>query len=296
MINNNFFDYLLKSLAHYKKELIFPKNSYIYHYTSIDGLMGIIQNKAIYSTDARFLNDISEQNYAKNLILEECNLFLERVEKSNQFFWESVLKGLNKQDIPIIYITSFTSESDLLSMWRGYGSNTSSVALEFGKTFLGLITNSYSSLVNVIYLESEQRSFIQWNIESIIKYYVINKEATDQNIESTVKTAIQYISMLFPVLKHPAFKEEKEIRLIIPEVNVKKHEIKVEFKSNKDSICQFIKTNLSNPDIVFPIEGIIIGPTSDFENLKKSILEFTSKNNVDIYDKRIISSTIPFRY
>lgn len=39
-----------------------------YHYTSIEGLKGIIENKCVRFTDCQFLNDTSEYNHLKMLL------------------------------------------------------------------------------------------------------------------------------------------------------------------------------------------------------------------------------------
>ena len=39
----------------------------LYHYTSADGLKSIIENKTLRFSDYRFLNDIDEIQYGKNI-------------------------------------------------------------------------------------------------------------------------------------------------------------------------------------------------------------------------------------
>jgi len=40
----------------------------LYHYTSADGLIGILTSKSIWLTDLRYMNDLSELQYANQLI------------------------------------------------------------------------------------------------------------------------------------------------------------------------------------------------------------------------------------
>ena len=42
----------------------------IYHYTSAEGLMGIVQNKELWFTNIYFLNDNQEVFYTYNLLLD----------------------------------------------------------------------------------------------------------------------------------------------------------------------------------------------------------------------------------
>ena len=39
----------------------------LYHYTSLEGLLGIIESKSIWATNVLYLNDASELNYSINL-------------------------------------------------------------------------------------------------------------------------------------------------------------------------------------------------------------------------------------
>ena len=40
----------------------------LYHYTSADGLIGILSSKSIWLTDLRYMNDLSELQYSKALV------------------------------------------------------------------------------------------------------------------------------------------------------------------------------------------------------------------------------------
>ena len=51
------------------------KSKLIYHYTSINGLIGIIERKSIWATNILYLNDASELNYSKNILKEEIKHF-----------------------------------------------------------------------------------------------------------------------------------------------------------------------------------------------------------------------------
>ncbi|GAF99954.1 unnamed protein product, partial [marine sediment metagenome] len=42
----------------------------VYHYTSLEGLIGIINSQRIWATDILYLNDASEFKYSKNILYE----------------------------------------------------------------------------------------------------------------------------------------------------------------------------------------------------------------------------------
>jgi hypothetical protein len=126
----------------------------LYHYTTWDGLIGIIENQCLWATHYRFLNDYSELalmkdkliDLAKPIIRNECQIILDTQPDREQtikrldqyggleYFVDnnaSTLVTAMYETLPCEgpYITSFCAESKdhfvndngLLSQWRGYG-------------------------------------------------------------------------------------------------------------------------------------------------------------------------------
>lgn len=102
----------------------------IYHYTSYEGLKGILSSQKLRFTDYKFLNDPTEIEYCKKIILDEMynhDLGSKNFHLINQFF--NQLDAMYK-----IYISCF-SENNKLSLWRYYADNGAGFALGFGKNF-----------------------------------------------------------------------------------------------------------------------------------------------------------------
>ncbi|PCI97342.1 MAG: hypothetical protein COB14_09220 [Alphaproteobacteria bacterium] len=134
---------------------------YLYHYTDFKGLCGILDDKCLWATHFRFLNDESElqlfkeelKKYLEPIVREEYKKFIDQDPNAKTFLKNSNLNfdqmvqhetnmyakllcnsyGTNKNDgmDSPIYITSFSGESKtnetnqnedgFLSMWRSYG-------------------------------------------------------------------------------------------------------------------------------------------------------------------------------
>src|SRR6266699_2930071 len=45
-------------------------SDHLYHYTSLNGLRGILESRAFWATDIRYMNDMSEAGYASNVVLD----------------------------------------------------------------------------------------------------------------------------------------------------------------------------------------------------------------------------------
>lgn len=104
----------------------FPK---VAHYTTFEGLRGILSTKQLWATHYQFLNDTSEMEHGKKHIGKIWQQQCDKVGLSspNEAWWKVFTPN---DDHPEFFITSFCGvpagnidlESDgLLSQWRGYG-------------------------------------------------------------------------------------------------------------------------------------------------------------------------------
>ena len=94
---------------------------YLYHYTSAQGLLGILQSNRIGATNSRFMNDPTEIAYATRLVREvmESELLKEDARWLKKVK-DSVNDFLNEyENNAKVYIACFCTQGDLLSQWRG---------------------------------------------------------------------------------------------------------------------------------------------------------------------------------
>jgi hypothetical protein len=99
------------------------------HYTSQEGLIGILNRKFMYATDATYLNDSQEIVYAVNLAKR---YFKEQWLSSHDRSARDMLNVLEQTETIVgnlpVYVASFSEEPDLLSQWRGYCSKRKSAS------------------------------------------------------------------------------------------------------------------------------------------------------------------------
>src|ERR1035441_5839883 len=96
----------------------------LYHYTTLEGLKGIITDRSIWCTQINALNDPFEFQYGLDLISKKINHFIKN-EKNDIII--NILRIANDfTEIPQelgthnMFITSFCKNDNLLSQWRGY--------------------------------------------------------------------------------------------------------------------------------------------------------------------------------
>jgi hypothetical protein len=121
----------------------------LYHYTTQDGLLGILLGHTIWATHSQYLNDKSEYLYALNLIREgakERRLVADEAERGALDLIidraRDYLASIN------VCVCSFSSVHDSLSQWRAYGGSTSSYAIGFDRKFLSDVANRKSSILS----------------------------------------------------------------------------------------------------------------------------------------------------
>jgi hypothetical protein len=141
----------------------------LYHYTTADGLKGIIINGNIWATNYRYVNDLTEYVYANELLRADI---ASRIQHPNPIV-DAVLKAiLNTEDLLVgavdIFIACFCKEKDLLSQWRYYGGRGGGgYAIGFGRNTVTtqLIGASYQ-LYQVCYNERIQHLLIKDLLDS----------------------------------------------------------------------------------------------------------------------------------
>jgi hypothetical protein len=106
-----------------------PPITTLYHYTTVEGLKGIIEKNELWATSAYYLNDSAEMFYGYNVLREVLDQWL----KENKQTEDSIALGLarqlrssfedlfEKRLLKPIYIACFCEKDNLLSQWRAYG-------------------------------------------------------------------------------------------------------------------------------------------------------------------------------
>lgn len=274
----------------------------LYHYCPASSFLSIIQHKSIWLSSLTLSNDSMEGKLLKNTFLSLFNNqdhsweVIQRIETSINAINE-LIDGLG---------FCLSKEGDLLSQWRGYASDGEGFSIGFSENYLKALEKGFESeetgfkLLRVLYkLEEHRKSLlpifkeIKHTIETTEisppkmsfknianpEIYKIQKTEYDKSLSVIREKTLKILPQLF-ALKHPAFSEEKEFRLV-------SHLIK-----DSEEICQFhVVNNKIVPHKEFklidlgndPIQEVIIGPknqTPDY--LIERLLSTNGFNNFTI--------------
>lgn len=287
-------------------------NEHLWHYTTPEGLIGIIKSNSLWATDVSYLNDSTEFMHGINIardIIKDRISSLDGDEKKHLKRFDTDLSFIGPDHKRPVYVCSLSKAENELSQWRAY-CRGGGFSIGFPRQGLvGAIQDQHFELKECIYDESEQQKIIRELIDSQVMPYIENPEqfskvpCTEQMVSAIVcGGSNKFLWELYSIcstLKHHSFDREEEWRLVFDhgyayekdEKGDKK--IKPEFRTKNGLIIPYICIKLSGDEDFWRQIRIIIGPTKYEKELKGSVHTLFRK-----YHKTSISITqskIPFR-
>ncbi len=273
---------------------------YLYHYTTPEGLVGIIEDKGIWATNIFFLNDLEEWYLGMKMFKSRLE---DRISgKVNHHIFEKCL-GAVKSAISVepgglipeknlaIYVCSFSKEDDLLSQWRAYCPR-GGFALGFLKSRLESLAKEQGFIFEpCIYKHEDQIRKVDSVLDSM------KTEALKANQQThaldIVNKFIWDIFRTAVVLKHVKFCEEREWRFE-PAMQGTRKSDKLGFYAREGLIVPYRVIDLSDQNLWKDV-NIVVGPSS----YKYKCVDVVRKllwNKMQIPFPRIRPSEIPYRY
>jgi len=202
---------------------------------------------------------------------------------------------LGKKWNPRVYVASFTEEGDLLSQWRGYCSK-GGFSLGFSFNLLSEVAKKHDSfLLPCVYAFKTQKQLLEELLVSYSNKYEEavkndNKNDPDQLAHSLSNEFMISLFAIAPMLKHDSFKEEKEWRIVSSNLRT---EPDIKFRTNESNIIPYIEMALDKNESEIAFRKIFIGPASNNEYSKETVLQLLRKNRIP--ENNIRFSSAPYR-
>lgn len=288
------------------------KKRSVYHYCSIETFFAIITNRCLRLSDLNKTNDYMEKKWTLKLIdsvlMESLKAYKIEVDIKEPYWYEDgvnshleyfkkTMESFFSESKPVL-ITCFSKEKDLLSQWRAYGEDATGVSIGFDLDILEKLCTSKLPITidDVIYDQEDQKSIINYAIKCSIEYMVdgvigndkisedILKEYFDEEFETLCEVLPDHLEESSCFIKNPAFKEEKEVRIVyqpdLGDAEFLDDSFKIECfsqsKRTKNFIIRPVKFNANRKKIVAYadldfsyyikkglISEIVIGPKSN---------------------------------
>ena len=302
----SYYDELLKKIPKIKRFLDTGSNCTIYHYTKPEKLLNILSGENIRFSNALYLNDKEEIAYSYRLIVKlidkteglNPDLFI-KIKKHFSNKYKHIVDGDNDFVNKLEYFTtSFSTESDNLTLWNNYakGKNYTGYNIGFNKQKLikEMSENDYLPIYgSVIYDKQKQIKIIhaifkKWN--SLFEKELKCKKSNEVKLFDILFELIDILSIVNIFFKNPQFKNEHEYRIVIVNVFGAENSKATSIVEKNGLFVPYLEYKFSKDSVV----SVNIGPTFD-ENIF-----YTSTNrmllNFGYCDKQVNRSKIPLRY
>jgi hypothetical protein len=280
----------------------------LYHYTTQEGLLGIIRSREIWATHTSYLNDAKEYRYAVDVAAAEV---LKRLEAGGESYRILVLadmaEGLKGVESTNVCVCSFSEDRDSLSQWRAYGGPTSGFAIGFNPPHLAeMVKREEFYLAPCLYDPAEQSAVIEALVNRVFDENVDRLHNGDvlvsgdpekdwPNISRLISprggNLTAYLHRFAPILKHRSFAEEKEWRIISrPLMNTRGG---FSFRCGSSMLIPYYRVPISHPDRPLKLDEVVIGPTPHMEQASRAVRNFLVSQELE--EVAVNTSAVPYR-
>lgn len=272
-----------------------PLPEFIYHYTSQEGLLGIVASRSLWATNISYMNDATEFDLSfgllRNRLFEELqnrdmeaihfaesdparSVQAKHIEERAHTLWSIA----NKISGSSVCITCFCEHGDLLSQWRGYSGGGYGYSLAFDTSRLKEIASGTGFLLGrCIYDPDIQKQVIEELVQYVLADPALGKAPGAKDFVTLLKYGAFF--------KDPSFREEQEWRLVcaLP--------TDIRFRKGKSMIIPYTSLDISAGENLC-IQHAVVGPCPHMALSTRSTESLLISNNVIVM---IYPSAIPFR-
>jgi hypothetical protein len=288
-----------------------PPTGFLYHYTSVEGLRGIIENNELWATSAYYLNDSAEITYGCTVLTQVLDEWIVQNPRATNPLSVGLVKDLrqafgdyflDKTLVRPIYLVCFCENDNLLSQWRAYG-QSGGYSLGFRvaigsrfqnegftpepKTYTGKwVKVEYDRLKQAEKCKSVLTSLLAILGEAEIGDAILKLDDHPRNGYSHfLRTITEILFEEIVSFKNEAFQVENEWRIVVAQRDLLKQGVDdggktptpIYFRCFKGMLIPYVKLNV-NPSKKLPIACVRSGPTLDKTMAQMSISMILEKN------------------
>jgi hypothetical protein len=272
----------------------------LYHYTGIGSLLGMASSESVWASSISYMNDSKEIVHACETVENVLRARFAFGERNEEYrFLQQFQNWTNslKNTAHTIFVFSLSEKPSLLSQWRSYTPHGKGVSLQFSPAQVNFIAESSNlRIARCIYETGEQEEVISSLITRLLESFTqelpnidISKRHPDQCYYGFINQYTNEIFQVLTIIKHGAFEEECEWRLISPHYP-KLTDPKLKFREGASMLVPYIELPFGKSIPFF--EHIILGP-SQHQNLSMSGLSmFISNQGIS---NSVSNCVIPYR-
>jgi hypothetical protein len=278
----------------------------LYHYTDARGLCGIFEDEQIWFTDYRHLNDPSEFLHGLEFARDIAGRLKQDSDVRKQYFLDQFINNFRREIFDRrleFYIASFSREPDDLSQWRSYADNGRGFAIGFAPPLFGIEEKQPSGkpleLVGAVkYTREDIDALYTPPIEEAAQIFLtaatenpaLMVEGKIRNLFTLdmIRELIATVVFRSLITKHPAYKNEREVRLIITTPIYSRY---VKTRLRAGEIVPYIPQPFA--EVRGNVAKIVIGPAAP-PDTERTLRKFLGTVGMEKFDN-ISRSDIPYR-
>lgn len=286
----------------------------LYHYTSLNGVLGILRSRGIWATHASYLNDASEFFHGLQFAKRIAGGIFMQDDYLAAFGWavRHALEALSANDL---YVASFSEKADLLSQWRGYCPSGAGLCLGFDVDHLMSFCQLKGyTLEQCIYKHSDQINKVELLVNKCFDQFPkpcltrgdyekldskervnadfdyrfqISEGAEKTQADAAVEWLCVEISKLAPLFKNEGFYEEAEWRIVAKEPKEDVH-----FRANSSYLAPYVELQILSSAAEHALHEVIIGPNPNQHRCESSVKLLLASHG--LRKVKVVMSSLPF--
>lgn len=240
----------------------------LYHYTSAEGLSGIIRQKALWAKDIHKLNDRRELLHALDMASTAIQAYkpesLSTLQVNSSILMLEYIRRLKGGKL---FVASLTEAADLLSQWRAYCPPGGGFSIGFSTAALSNSPDwGFFKLYPCLYNSEEQQDLIEFLVGSYIGILqgipTIDSREMKGLSESVAFWFVGALMRVAPLLKHQSFFEEREWRLVTMSPANRRPLPPQPLGADPMLYTQFrLGPGTTSPGTRFVVREVVVGPT-----------------------------------
>ncbi len=295
------------------------KGDKLYHYTTAEGVRGIVENREFLATKSDFLNDKLEFQYAVEVMERLTEKYIVNQELRERFF-SKLKKEIDRLGVitPIcegngdcemgemsFYVVAFSKLQNNALLWaeftdfRGY-------CLEFDYE---KIVEGFQNRVflhgTVIYDEEEQmngllesllsciRNLIEEGAQDLEGFFEEEADPSEESLDKLVSEMSVVCSVYAMFFKKSFFEGEQEYRFIFPPLINSIGTDKPNFRLLDQIFLPYIMVEFEGGKENVPLESVMVGAKNNSDIAVRGMRYFLKTQGIDI---PVLLSDIPLRY
>lgn len=270
----------------------------LYHYTSVDSLMGMVESNRLWMSKGTFLNDSSELVYIMDVVQSVSRTIWEQ--QSDNKVWQLCCREfdkaadrfshkINESDFEV-YFFSLAYAKDSLALWYNYANGD---GYNIGFSAKELLTNIGAPTEQL----RVQSGFVEYDREKQEETLLhLVRKASRLAEETSLETAeyllpdhfFEVIATCAIFFKEPAFRSEEEYRLACFRSEEGEGQTRVQFRARNGVIIPYIEVSLQEK---LPISHVTIGPKNNIDIAKSGIEDYLKSKGYDL-DRIVVGKSV----